>query len=171
MRQLARHGGVERQLHRANRQARRLGVFAFTTKVGRKRLAHRIAKALFYRVEYAAGRGHTPAKHHLHAHARGKAAVARQRCVVERVFFSRFVQAQRLEHFGALHALDQPHRNAFAHAVGHAPHIALHTGQRGRAAQLQHKKLLFIDGLVGARANVFYKGPTTIELIAARAFQ
>ena len=55
--QLARHGRVEGQLQRPDRQAGGLGVLALATELGGKRLAHLVVKALFHRVGHATGRG------------------------------------------------------------------------------------------------------------------
>ena len=169
--QLARHGRVEGQLQRPNRQAGGLGVLALATELGGKRLAHLVVKALFHRVGHATGRGHAFAKHQLQARARGEAPVAGQGHHLQRILERALLQPQRFQHFAALVALDQPHRHALAHPFHGAPHVGLHAGQRGRSVQLQHKKLFFVDLFVGAGPHAPDKRATTIKLIANCARQ
>ena len=168
---LARHRRGEVQRHRADRHAGGLGVFALAAQLGGEGLPHLEGEALFHLVGHAAGGGHTLAKDQLHAAAGREAPVAGQGQEALRLRRHFFFRQQRLQQRGARFALDQPHGNALAHAVGHAPHAGLHALRRGRAVEAQQEGLLFLDRLAGRRAHALHERPTSMELIAACARQ
>ena len=169
--QLARHRGVERQRQRAQWHAGRLGVFTLAAEFGRKRFAHAVGEALFHAVGHPAGRGHALAKHQLQLRAGGKPAVAGKAGELQRLFRRPLFQAQSLEQIGALGAFNHAHRHALAHAFQRAPHVGLYALGGGRAVELQHKELLFVELLVGVGPHALHKGATAIELIALGARQ
>ena len=78
-RQLARHGCVERQRHRPDGQAGRLGVFTLAGKFSQKRCTHLEGKEFFHVTGHPAGRDDTFAPHQLHPRRRREPPVARQR--------------------------------------------------------------------------------------------
>ena len=170
-RQLVGHGCAELQRQRPDRQTGGLGVFTLAAQLGAERCTHGVGEAFFNPVGNAAGGGHTHTPHQLQFAARCQAPVAGECGKGQRRFGRLLVQPLVLEQRSAVCAVHQPHRHAFAHAFGCAPYMLLHAGQGGRAVELQHKELLFVDRLPGARQHVFHKRPTAIEFVADSARQ
>ena len=168
-RKLPGHGSAERDRHWADRQARGLRVLALAAELRSEGIAHRVFKALVDLGDHAAGRGQALAHHQLQLAASGQAPVAGQRGDGERRLRGLFVKAQRLEQFAALRAVDKAHRNALAHTFHAAPGAGFDTCQSGGAAQLQDKKLVFVERLPSARSHVVDIRAATIECIASRA--
>ena len=175
--QFARHGRIETQAHGADRQARRLCVFTLAIEAGGKRLAHGVVEGFFDRIGDAARqgrvarRGHPFAVHEADRRRRRKAAVAGQCDKTQGCFFSGFVQALGLQQLKPLFAFDQTHGDAFTQAIHRAPHIGLHTRQRGRAVEPQGKKLLLVNSAAGVGLDALDERPSTIEFIAGYACQ
>ena len=148
-----------------------MSVFPLAIEGGRKRLAHREVEAFFNRVGHAAGRRHALAKHQLYLGGRREPPVAGQRCKTQRGLVCHLVQPLCFKQREPVSAFNESHRHLLAQAIHRTPHIGLHTGQRGRAIELQREKLLFVDAAALVGANVLYKRPAGVELEAGSARQ
>ena len=154
--QFARDWSVEAQRHRANRQTGGLRVFALATETGGKGLADLKAEALLYRVgnprtaAAKCGRAHPLAIDQLHFGRRRQAPVAGERHKTQGLPGGKFRQVLGFEQRVALRTVDQSDRYPLTQAVNFAPDMIKDAFQRGRAVELQHEILVFVDALVGA---------------------